>query len=90
VYFSASYFFNDTTSFALNKVAFDIADMTTGSGAVRFGVTDIDASGQDSFSSTITLTAGHLYLWRPVMYSTTSSTTPVAGDFSDHREEMMK
>lgn len=82
VYFSAKYFFNDATHYGLlDTVAFDIADMTAGTPAVRFGSTLIDASGIDTFSSTKTLISGHLYLWRPVMFSSMGSSTPVVGDF---------
>lgn len=82
VSFSVNYYFNDSTSYGLlNTVAFDLVDVTTGSSAIRFGTASISASGQNSVSAVQALTAGHLYLWHPVMYSSTGSSTPISGDF---------
>lgn len=79
--FSATYFFNDVTSFVLDKVAFEISDMTSQTSPIRFGSSNINISGISTESATTTLVSGHLYLWRPVMYSSGGTSTEVYGDF---------
>lgn len=81
--FSASYFFDDTSSYGiLDTVAFDLVDLTKGTPAFRFGQTTISSSGYANFSSSQTLIAGDQYLWHPVMYSSTgSSTSAVSGEY---------
>jgi len=82
VSFSAPYFFDDTSSYSLyDTVAFDIVDATSGNPPYRFGQTTINSSGYSTLSSSQTLIAGHLYMWHPVMYSSTGSSSPISGDY---------
>lgn len=80
VSFNAPYFFNSSQSYGIyDTVAFDITDVTLGSNTIRFGAEAISASGNNTLSENRILIAGHLYLWRPVMYSSQGTSSPITG-----------
>jgi len=82
VAFTYSYYFNDVQSYGLiDKAAIELGDQSAGQSPIKFGSVSINASGQSTFSYATNLIAGHLYLWRPILYSSSGSTTPVAGDW---------
>jgi len=83
VSFSADYYFDCTSSFGLlDRVAFEIVDATTGeSGPTRFGSTQIATCGTATLNANRTLTTGHFYLWRPVIFSSSGTTTPIEGQY---------
>jgi len=82
VSFSYQYYFNDVQSFSIyDTVAIDILDATAGDqDMTRFGFTTINASGVNSLSKSRQLVEGHLYLWQPVMFLSSGSSTPLRGD----------
>lgn len=77
--FTAGYYFNDTTHFGLlDTVAFEIHDLTDGT-TVTTGDTLISASGYATNTTAYTITQDHVYLWRPIMYSSATTSTAIYG-----------
>lgn len=83
VLFQFQYNFNDSTSFGVyDTVSYELTDVSSVSPSTYRGTfAPITSSGISTFNGSSVLIAGHLYLWRPVMYSFFGSTTPIYGDF---------
>jgi len=80
--FSFDYYFNCTTSFGVyDSATVAIRDLTTGSEVVDIFPQSVNICGQGSYVGTTTLTAGHLYLWNPKLYSSATSSATVLGEF---------
>jgi len=84
VVFSFEYFFNDSTSFGLfDTVAIEITDLTSGNATpTTIGNKTINSSGITTYTTNAILNAGHLYLWRPTIFSSTGASTQLYGDYS--------
>jgi len=81
VAFEANYSFDCTASYGLlDTVAFEITDTGTNNGPTRFGETPISSCGESTLQATTTLIQGHFYLWRPVLFSSEETSSPIFGD----------
>jgi len=81
IYFTVPFYFNDLQSYGIyDAVAIEIND-SLGSSTERFAQRGITSSGNATITASRLLTYGHFYLWRPVMYSTTGSTSPIYGSY---------
>jgi len=80
--FSFPYYFNCTTSYGVyDSLIVDIKDLTNGDTISDVLPQAINICGQSTFYGTTTgLIAGHLYFWRPRMFSEATSTA-ILGDY---------
>lgn len=84
VNFHWQYYFNCNQSFGiLDTAAIDITDVTVGSSTIRFGNQSIGICGTGTFDISQSLEFGHQYLWRPVLYSSTGSSTQIIGSYQN-------
>jgi len=79
VTFSANYFYDCITPYDL--VNFEFKDLTIGEQSFNTPPNTINACGQSNLMSSVNLVTTHQYLWRPVMYSTTASSTTIYGNY---------
>jgi len=79
--FSFAYYLNCSTSYGLyDFIGIDLTDTDTGEQSrVPFGSPNI--CGQTSITSQVILSLNDNYLWRPVMYSSHGSSTPIYGNY---------
>lgn len=79
--FETSYYFDCDTDFGLlDSLGIDLTDTNTGITKSLTGGT-INICGSSSFAIYENIDTSHTYLWRPVMFSSASSSTPIYGNF---------
>lgn len=79
VQFNFSYFFNDVDFGKYDYVTGELTDFTTGL-SVTLPKQYISLSGTDTYDFTSTLIEGHLYMWRPLIHSTGTTTPAIYGN----------
>jgi len=79
VAFQFSYFFNDVDFGKYNYVSGELTDLETGL-TVTLPKQYISLSGTDDYDFTSTLIEGHLYMWRPFIHSTGTTTPTIYGN----------
>lgn len=80
--FSYQYNFNDTTSFGIyDTVGVNITDLTNSLNNPTLATSTINASGISTYTTSVALTSGHSYLWRPIMFSSTGTSSPLYGNW---------
>jgi len=79
--FAASYFFNCSDFGSYDLVSFEIKDLTNPSFLPGTAPVFINICGENSYSNSVQLKTNDTYLWRPTMYSSAGSTTPIYGSW---------
>jgi len=80
--FSANYYYNCNTDYGLkDSVNFEFKDLTDTTQSFNTPAQPINICGQANIYSVVYASSTHQYLWRPVMYSSTASTSPIYGNW---------
>jgi len=79
--FSAQYYFNCEDFGLYDSVSFEIKDLSNANFTAIVGNSLISACGYAEDTQTVSLNSGDTYLWRPVMYSSATSTIAIYGDY---------
>jgi len=78
-FFSANYFYDCLAAY--DSVQFQFNDLTDSSQNFFTPRVAINACGQSTLTANVFASSTHQYLWRPLMYSTGSSTSPLYGNW---------
>jgi len=80
--FLAPYYFDCNASYGIYDYAnIEMKDLTDGTLSFNTPAQPISICGQTFIQSNITTVINHQYLWRPVIYSSSSLATPIYGNF---------
>jgi len=79
--FQATYNFNCNDFGNYDLVSFEIKDVSDPSFLPVTFPQSINICGQNTYQNSVALRLSDQYLWRPVMYSSTGSSTPIYGNY---------